>query len=332
MANYTEERINDFLNGRAFMWIMIALLALSSWLFMTTHALVEPEAGYGIYFKADLGALVGKNPHLSWAVNLGLLMLTVWMSLMLNKVFTPIRAVTRLFASMLPLLLLALPQLSAQLTMGTMLLVVAVGLTFVLFSTYDQRGQSQQRIYVVFALLSTCCLFHYGFVALIVAFAIGFFQMHAMGFRGILALLLGLATPFWIGFGLGLIDPTTAMLPDWTAPQLLQPGRSLTLLALAGVAVLAVVLIVVNSFTFRNYRRELRVYNYFSSTLGIVALVAMAGDLGHALTYAPLLCWCLAVQLAHTFTINSTLLRRYVFILLIVAAGLALWLMQLLGA
>lgn len=334
MANYTEERINDFLNGRAFLWVMIALLALCSWLGMATGRFAATDSGGGIFFKIDLAEALGHSALLSWTINLALLLLTTWLSLLLNKVFTPIRAVTRLFASMFLLLMLALPPVSVQLGVGTLMLAVAVGLMFVLFASYDQRGYSQSRIYIIFALLTTCCLFHYSFLALMVAFALGFFQMHSMGFRGTVAMLLGIATPFWIGFGLGLLDPTMAMAPmlglQW--PLTMNAGTQFLIVALAGVAVLAVVLIVVNSFTFRNYRREIRVYNYFIATLGIVALVAMAADVSHALTYVPLLCWSLSIQLAHTFTINSSFLHRHVFILLIVAAALALWFMQLLWA
>lgn len=79
-------------------------------------------------------------------------------------------------------------------------------------------------------------------LALVVPFFIGFLQMRAINFRGVLAALFGLITPFWIVIGLGLIDPTTALLPAY--------GQALEVLTEQQIPAILIGLALVGVFTF----------------------------------------------------------------------------------
>lgn len=335
MSNSTEYRINDFLNSNACMWLMGAVFLLCSGLAMSTGHFAESDTGSGLFYQYDLNKLTDSN-MLSWLANATFVIALAWATTLLNKVYAPIRAVTKLYASMFMLLQLTVAPISTQLNAGTLLCAAAVLLQFVLFGTYERQGCCQHCIYITFALLATCCLFQWAFVALMVAYAVGFLQIRSMSVRGVVAMLLGIVTPLWIGIGLvglGIIAPVTAALPDFSTQWMLPVGTMSRLLAgtVAGLVVLTLALTMVNSFTFHNYRRQPRVYNYFLNTLSITAVIMVVADCRNIFTYVPLLNWCLGIHLAHAFTINHSLLRRYIPIVAIILAGLAVWTAQMLA-
>ena len=54
-----------------------------------------------------------------------------------------------------------------------------------------------------------------------------------------------------------------------------------------------------------NYRLRLRVYNAFFVVSSLLTIAVMAVDNAHLPAYLPLLHVCLAIQVAHTFTIKK---------------------------
>ena len=72
-----------------------------------------------------------------------------------------------------------------------------------------------------------------------------------------------------------------------------------------------------------NYRLQKRVYNTFIIVLALLSMGMMCIDYRNMMIYVPILNWCLAVQVAHAFTINSSLLRRYIPLVLLMMATMA---------
>lgn len=329
--SYREERINEALNSRGFALLAGVLLALLSWLALGTGRFGQADTGNGIFFSIadDLGTA---SPQLSLGLNVVALLLVAALTMLLNKRYNFVRSVSHLPASMFLLLQAACPMVCTHFNTGTALCLTAVLAQFILFSTYQQKGQCQQRIYLVFTVLSLGCMFQYAFVMLILAFFIGLLQMRALDLRGLLAMLFGLATPFWIGLGLGLVDPRTAMLPHieaiWTnLPALL---TRLVVVATTVVAALAVVLMAVNAAVIMNWRLQTRVYNGFIMVLCVIDMAMMCVDYRNLLIYLPTLNWCVAVQIAHAYT-RSTLRRRYIFLFVLILAALLAWVANLMA-
>lgn len=305
------------------MVLLAVLLLLASGIAFETGILGEVDSGNGVFYALS-GNFIA-NQELSFALNMVSIMAIVSLTVMLNKAFSFVRAVTFSYASMFLLLEMANPLVCARFYTGTaMCLVMVVGM-FVLFASYQQKGLSQRRIFLVFALLSFCCMFQYAFLVLLLAFMVGFFQMRAVDIRGILAMLIGIVTPFWIMIGLGITNPLTAQPPlietIWSSLQLSQV--KLVIATTIVVAVLTILLMIVNVFTFMNYRLQKRVYNTFIIVLALLSMGMMCIDYRNMMIYVPILNWCLAVQVAHAFTINSSLLRRYIPLVLLMMATMA---------
>lgn len=326
-----EERINEFLNSRKCVWLCGAIFVVCSLLAMGTGRFTTTDTGNGVFFS--IGNNLISDALISYVVNLACTFAIIFLSMSHNKKYGVIRSYTFISASMFLLLQTANPFLTTHFNAGTALCLIAVVLCFILYASYQLKNFAQRRIFIIFAVLSFCCMFQYVFLVLVVAFTIGFMQMRAMSTKGWLALILGIITPFWIGIGLGIINPLDATPPQieaiWDYLQNWQV--QLVIASTAIIAILSVVLMSVDMFTILNYRLQIRLYNSFLLVLTVASIVMMCIDYRNLLIYVPLLNWCLAIWIAHAFTIHNEYTRRYIFVLVAVVALLGTFVAHMLA-
>lgn len=323
-----DTRINDFLNGRLPAVLAAVLLAVSAVVAVMLAEVPPVDMGNGIFFDVSKTSLL--STHLSMPLNVALIVVTGLIMLLLNKLYNFVKALTFIGTTTFFLLEMALPVSSSALNMGTMLcLTLSLG-ALILFGTYENKF-AQRPIFLVMCLLSFGAMFNWAFVALIVAFALGFAYMRAMNWKSFLAILIGLFTPFWIAMGLGWVSPgdfkPIEINAVWATIDVGQL-RSMIVWTVA-VIVATIALSAVNLFSIYSYRLQLRVYNAFFLLVTMVSIVGMCVDYRDMFNYVPMLNLCLAVQVAHAFTI-STFPKRYVFMFVIVAATLAAYTCNLL--
>ena len=272
--------------------------------------------GTGIFFSLR-GTLIEAGP-VSALINVAGILATGGIMLALNKVFSYVRSVTHLFVSAFFLLQVAHPSGLVSFNTGTLLCLVTALAIMPLFSSYQDR-HSQRSIFLIFALIATGSMFHYGFLVLIPAFLLGFMNMGVFNLKGLLAMFFGLVTPFWIVLGLGIATPADFVMPQVDGVWNLAGKSRMTLVLASLTALLGIVLAVMNLMTIMNYRMQTRVYNAFFVFVLAALLIALCLDFGNVAIYLPLLGLMVAVQIAHVHTLRATMQYRYVFILLFIA-------------
>lgn len=317
-----REHINEYFNSRAFMMLSALMLIAAAAVALTMGVVPHADDSSGIFFSLN-SYLLGHSA-LSCAINVLCLLATGGIMLALNKVFSYVRSVTHLPASVFFLLQLANPSGLVALNSGTLLSLVTAIATMPLFAAYQDK-HSQRSIFLIFALVATGAMFHYGFLVLIPAFLLGFINMGVFNLKGLLAMLFGLITPFWIVLGLGIVSPT-----DFTPPHihgiwtLTTQTLSSPLFILATLTtVLGIVLVIMNLMTIMNYRMQTRVYNAFFVFVLIAAIIALCIDFSDVAVFLPLLSLMVAVQVAHAHTLHTTHRFRYLLMLLFVVGSLA---------
>lgn len=313
-----QEHTNEYFNGQPFLAFCAVALVVATAMAVSLGLQPPFTQGYGIFFTLNEPLIADRA--LSAIVNVACLLLTGGILLAINKVFTYVRSMTHLFVSAFFLLQLANPSGLVAFNAGTLLCVVTAFTLMPLFASYQDK-HSQRSIFLIFAMIVAGTMFHYGFLFLIPAYLLGFLNMRSMGLKGVLAMLFGLVTPFWIILGMGLVSPADFSAPHfdgiWTVTQLSRP----VIIAMV-TAVLGMVLAVMNLYTIINYRLQTRVYNLFFIILMMLALVALCLDWKNFMVYLPLLNLTVAVQVAHIHTLR-TATYRYVFILLFTIACIA---------
>ena len=316
-----QEHINEYFNGRPFMVLCAVALVVTAVVACSLGVQPNPTGENGVFFT--LWNPLIPDATLSATVNVLCLLLTGGILLAINKVFTFVRSMTHLFVSAFFLLQMANPSGLVSFNAGTLLALVTVLTLMPLFASC-QDHHSQHSIFLIFTMVTAGMMFHYGFLMLIPAYLLGFLNMRAMGLKGVLAMLFGLVTPFWIAMGLGIASPADFALPHyegfWQMPQ--EAWASHLTILVAATAVLGAVLAVMNLYTIMNYRLQTRVYNIFFIIVLVLAIIAICFDFKKLVVYLPLLNLTVAVQVAHVHTLRTAAPYRYLFILLFTAACL----------
>jgi hypothetical protein len=311
----TREHINEYFNGRSFMVLCTVMLVAVATLALSFGVKPLADKGSGLLFSLETPLI--SDQTLSATVNVLCLLASGFIMLALNKVFTFVRTMTRLSASAFFLLMMATPGALVSFNMGTVMCLIAAVTMMPLFASFQDR-HAQHSIFLVFALTATGAMFHYAFLMLIPAYMIGFANMRALDAEGIIAMLIGLLTPFWIVLGLGFINLFDIALPQW---HLLGKAHVDLLLAIAAAtAVGGITLAVMNLFTILNYRVQTRVYNIFLMILLVMTVIALGVDYHNLAVYLPLLNLLVALQVAQAHTLRSSFGHRYVFMILFVVA------------
>ena len=324
----TREHTNEYFNGQPFMFLCALALIVATVVALSMG--VQPPSGdsTGLFFSIK-GRLIEHGP-LSAFINLVCLFTTGGIMLALNKVFSYVRSVTHLFVSAFFLLQIANPAGLVSFNAGTLLCLLTTIAMLPLFASYQDR-HAQRSIFLIFAILAAGSMFHYGFLFLIPAFILGFLNMGVFNLKGVLAMLFGLVTPFWIVLGLGIAAPDNFTVPSidgiWNLTG--QPWTNLMLVLAVITVVLGIVLAVRNLLTIMNYRMQTRVYNAFFIFTLVMAVIALCIDYRDVQVYLPLLNLMTAVQIAHAHTLRTAPFR-YVFLLLLILGCFAFYTANLL--
>ena len=324
----TREHTNEYFNGQPFMFLCALALIVATVVALSMG--VQPPSGdsTGLFFSIK-GRLIEHGP-LSATINVACLLATGGIMLALNKVFSYVRAVTHLFVSSFFLLQIANPAGLVSFNAGTLLCLLTTIAMLPLFASYQDK-HSQRSIFLIFVILAAGSMFHYGFLFLIPAFILGFLNMGVFNLKGVLAMLFGLVTPFWIVLGLGIAAPDNFTVPSidgiWNLTG--QPWTNLMLVLAVITVVLGIVLAVRNLLTIMNYRMQTRVYNAFFIFTLVMAVIALCIDYCDVQVYLPLLNLMTAVQIAHAHTLRTAPFR-YVFLLLFILGCFAFYTANLL--
>lgn len=300
-----HERINDFLNGMPMM-LLSALLMAAGLMLGATHGLLPAHSGgHGMFFTLR-EPLVG-DPVISAGLNaLCLIAMGVFL-LSINKIFTFVRSLTRLPASVFFMLCLGVPALTGSLHVGTALSMLFLLSVVSLFSSYGDP-HSQRDIFMLMLLCSLGTMFHYSFLLLGGIIIVGFVIMRAMNLRSVLAAGVGLVTPFWIMLGLGVVTPAQFRWPELS--PVWQQAATPQFIAVAVVIALTLVLAATSAFTIMKYRLQLRDYNLFFILSALLLSVGIILDSAHLAAYVPTLVLCTAVLVAQVFSASRLPLRH----------------------
>lgn len=310
------EQVNNFINSRYCM-LAIALLSVTcSFIFYVA----DIHAGHnrqGLFFSNPNEIL---SPGLfSWTCNTAVILATALILNLLNKAYGFIREYTSAYVSLFLVFSLTDPDVAGMLSPATLLSFVYIICCTLIFNSY-QRPERRSAIFIVIATATACSLFDKAALLLVPICLIGFAQVQAMSFKGILAALLGLVLPFWIGFGFGLLDLSSLSLPQLSfSPERYCAAFDTTTIIRIVTAIAANIAFgTANFFTIISYRLQLRSYNGFFNVTSVATLIFMLLDVTNIDTYIDLFNLCVAIQAAHFFTI-SHMKHKYVLFFLLLA-------------
>ena len=278
--------------------LAVALCALNFFIFPPQPISEET----GICFPSpDAWPIV---PIWGWAINTLLLVGAAFAIQFLNKTFSLIQTTSTLFPSAFLVLTASCPWVTDRLSAGIIMVSLCIISLYILLDTY-KRYNATQEVFLVATLLSVGTMFEYAFLLITPAFLLMLIPLKVFRIKEIAAFIMGLAAPYWVGVGLGLIPIENFTIPTLRGLQngYLPAGDILAGMLTVGITALWAILLGLNNAVklyAGNTRR--RLLNNTVNILGIVALIDMAIDFNNIVLYLPCLYLAAALQIAHSWT------------------------------
>ena len=303
------------------------LLTLAAITFVAISRIYNPDSPYienlGIAFPSANTWL--RYAGLSVAIGGFLNLVIAVVMVLINRSFNVLRTVSLTFAALFLLMQSAVPHLTFYLSDGLFMGLGMLLAITLMFTSYLHR-EGTPRVFLAFFIIGCGALWRLPWLAFLPAMFGGLIQMRILSLRTVLAAALGVVTPLWIVWGLGLSDITL-----WTFPELSFDTSSLhgnpTLqhsLAVGAVSLTCGALLgIANLFKILSYNAATRAYNGLLLTVSVTTGVMSIIDWQHISLYLTLLNACTAFQAGHFLKINIQR-RGYLPILVIIAVYVTL--------
>lgn len=260
------------------------------------------------------------------AVNLAIMMILVFMTRRHNV----LRSVTKLPGAMYIVMMLATPSLMLYLYPGLLLCLAMVIALWLLFESYDQP-YCTRSVFMVFLILSGLASIDYAFVAYIPVCMLGVAQMRIFHLRTVIAMVMGIITPWIIVLGLGLVTIDGLQVPQVLAYAPPFSGVRFSLMLGVGVftAFCGVSAWLQGLLKMLSYNAKSRAKLSLIFVTMLVTIIAGAFDYDHLPAYLPLLNCCAALELGHMFGVVYRHGKAYIAALAIMGVYLLIYLWRI---
>ena len=321
-------KINRFVNSRS----MVAVAAI----IMLLGARMAFQTGDVSYLTSNRGFLVDSpnlwihDTWLTMAVNTALILVTALSWIFIIQFFNPFRGLTNLTASLFIIMMTSVPDISDQLCTGTVLSAIVPVCLALLWSAYGDIHRLR-HIYLLFAILSALAMTQYCFAVYIPMFIVGCAQMKIFRMKTILACIFGLATPWWIVFGLGIFDLSHFHAPHFqNALATMDTDAVVNLVAVSVTTVIIIVAAWVGNFmNIVSLNANLRAFNGSIALMAVFTIVALIADFGNATSYLPTLMSLTAYQISFMAVRNKDV-QAFVPVVVVMTIYLAFYGMRML--
>ncbi len=237
------------------------------------------------------------------------------------------RALTYMCVPIFLALQLATPGVMAQFSTGTLLAVVVPVCMYLLFHCYRDVDATRQ-VFLIFLLLSSFTATRYCYAIYLPAMLIGCAQMRIFNLRTMLAALMGIATPWIIFFGFGIVEPGQIRQPEIKSVfSIFDVEELLRLLPSLATVVIMLLCYTLSVFKTIAYNARARALNGAFAVVMLFTLLAMFVDAARLTDYIPLLNYCAAMEITHCFATHRTD-KSFIAIIPIYAIYLALFICQ----
>lgn len=239
---------------------------------------------------------------LAGAVTLAMAIAVMAAMAVINRTFIILHTTSVLYAGIFAITAASAFIVSATDMAGMTLALTVLATIYIMYGSY-QCPRHTRRLFMVFFLLSAGAIADWTFAAYIPVMFVGCAQMRCLTMRSAIAAIIGIITPVWILLGFGVADPDS-----FTVPRLQSAVRFFN--RPEAWPVLGWTALLVTTGIITNVSNLIRVYSQNARTRafnGILSTVTLATELlcmidfGRIASLMPLLCCCVALQVAQYF-------------------------------
>ncbi len=241
----------------------------------------------------------------SRAINIGILAIAALALYLSNKEYSFVHGDDTVLTGMFLLMACSNPWISSGVTTSGLLAFGNILCLSILFGCYRKRN-STQELFLIGTILSIGSMIQYAFLFMVPVYLIGAILLKCFRFKSLVAMVMGLAAPYWIGVGLGLIPLDSFRMPRFISLFEAIGSKSEFFVGLVNIAVtvvLSLFLALNNMMKLYAGNTQRRLYNVVLNLTGSVAVICILLDLNNLTTYLATIYFIAAVQLANLFSL-----------------------------
>lgn len=285
--------------GRPGMTVAVAAAAVMFIISFLVPAPFSISGNFGICLPSpDLWNI---NPVASWILNIALAAACTIGTWLLNRSFNFIRSTQPVLQALFLIMVAANPWITGELSSSLLLCLINIIGLALMFRDYSSPNATQD-LFAIGTFLGIGSMFQYGFIPMMPAYVLMAVAMKNLRIKEFIAFLLGIAAPFWVSIGLGIIPLENFQLPE-IVPLFINYDNALEIFLLVASTGIAIFLGVMTGLfdSVRLYAGNSRVnaMNVCVSILGIFSIVCVVVDFNNMLVYLATLYFTVAVQLAN---------------------------------
>lgn len=247
----------------------------------------------------------GMSPFGGWIFNLSALLVTTAALYLVNKQFTVVQGSDTVLTGMFIFMACSNIWVSGILTASGIMALANLICLSVLFGCWQKRNASQE-MFLIATILAIGSMFQYAFIFMTPVYLLGAIMLKCFSFRCLVAFIMGLAAPYWVAIGLGIVAPLSIAMPTFT--NLFDGfasggGLFVCILNVGITAFIGLILAFNNGVRLYAGNTQRRLYNMVVNLLGVTCVLCMMLDFNNMVAYMATLYMITAVQIANLFAL-----------------------------
>lgn len=207
---------------------------------------------------------------------------------------------------------------TVSLSTSTLLLLFNAFSLYVILSCYEERNAARQ-FFILASMASIGSMVQYAFLLLVPVYIIGGIVMKSFRLRELMAYLMGLAAPYWIVLGLGIVPVDSLRLPgslDIFKASAVDTDIFFTLLGLGAMTLIGFILSLYNGVRLFSRNSRLRCTHMVVNIMGYAAVLGAIFDFNNFTAYYGMVALWVAVNVSALISFYEIRRRAIVLLLL----------------
>lgn len=251
--------------------------------------------------------LWGINSVASWLVNLTLIIVLGIALQLFNKTYNFISSNDTVLPAAFIFLCGANTWIDGLLSSSLILMGANLICLNLMFRSYrSQKGM--QQMFIVGSVLALGSMFQYAFIFFIPAYLLIAVTIKCLNLKSLIAFVLGIIAPFWVGIGLGLIPLDRFAMPSFTnifGNLVTDTSIFIGLLNCAITVVITLILALYNAVKLYAGNTRRRLFNNSIIILGLFSTLCILFDMDNISAYLATIYMVMSVQLADLFALHN---------------------------
>lgn len=263
---------------------------------------LSPALEFGLCFALPANPL----PHLiECGINTLLIALSVLLAFLFNKKHSFVRSTEAVLPTAMAVILASNPVNTSYLGAPVVMLLANLICLDIMMKAYNAENATTS-MFAVATYLSVGSMVQYSFLPLILVYPIMAIMIKVLRLKEIVAYMMGLVAPYWVGLGFGLISFSDFRLPHFLETLPTADGNYLLMvfISLCTLALVGLMMMLNNAMLIYAGNMRVRTFNNMINLLGFSCGLLMIADFDNFEAYASSFCFAVSVQISNFFAMR----------------------------